>query len=164
MSRKEAEIVSEADRALNLLREEGSAVAFPEAVGAMREDMEQTVGRLAESKVGEITQRIEQDVIAALEEMIAALKKAQKDLADKKPQPGQGGGEPTDPPLVDKIAELKVIRALQLRVNDRTRRYSELIKSEQAEQPELLTALKRLAEREERIYKVTRDIVVGRNQ
>ena len=78
MSRKQAEIVGEADRALNVLREEGSAVAFPEAVGEMREDMEQIVARLSESKVGEITQRVEQDVIAALEEMIASLKKGAK--------------------------------------------------------------------------------------
>ncbi len=163
LSRKEAEIVGEADRALAVLRDEGTAVAMPEAVGEMREDMEQIVVRLSQSKVNEITQKIEEDVIAALEEMIAALKKAQQDLSDKKSQSGPPG-EPLDPPLVDKLAELKVIRAMQMRINNRTQRYSEKLKTEQAEQPELLTALKHLADREERIYRVTRDIVVGRNQ
>jgi vacuolar-type H+-ATPase subunit H len=163
LSRKEAEIVGEADRALSVLREEGTSVAMPEAVGAMRDDMEQVVARLAQTKVGEVTQKVEEDVITALEELIAALKKAQKDLADKKPPPGQAG-EASEPPLVDKIAELKVIRAMQMRVNTRTQRYYEIIKTEQAEQPDLLAALKRLAEREERIYRVTRDIVVGRTE
>jgi len=163
LSRKESEIVGEADRALTLLRDEGSAVAMPEAVAEMRDDMEQIVVRLSQAKVNEITQKIEEDVIAALEEMIAALKKAQQDLSDKKMKPGPPG-EPTDPPLVDKLAELKVIRAMQMRINNRTQRYFEILKTEQAEQPELLTALKHLADREQRIYRVTRDIVVGRNQ
>ncbi len=67
-------------------------------------------------------------------------------------------------PLVDTISELKMIRALQMRVNTRTRRFAELTETEQAEKPELIEALKRLADREQRIHKVTRDIVVGRNR
>ncbi len=163
LGRKEAEIAGEADRALAVLHEEGSAVAMTEAVGEMRDDMEQIVARLSQSKVGEMTQKIEEDVIAALEEMIAALQKAQKDLNDEKGKPGQGGQQ-DEQPLVDRLAELKVIRAMQMRVNNRTQRYSTMLKTEQAEQPDLIKALKGLAEREQRIYHVTRDIVVGRNQ
>ncbi len=172
LSRKEAEIVAEADRAQAVLHEEASAVAFPEAVDDMREDMEQVVVRLAQSKVGAMTQATEEDIITALEEMIAALKKAQKDLEEKKqkqpPGPSQQG-EPGDPPLVDSIAELKVIRALQMRVNKRTQRYTDMSKStagseNAADKPELLKAIKRLADREQRIHRVTRDIVVGRNK
>jgi hypothetical protein len=150
-----------------VLHEEASAVAFPEAVTDMRDDMEQIVVRLAQSKVGSITQGVEEDVIAALEEMIAALKKAQKDMEEKKNKPPgqpQQGGEPQEPPLVDSLAEIKMIRALQMRVNKRTERYAQLSKTEQTDKPELLTALKRLAERQERIHRVTRDIVVGRNK
>lgn len=165
LSRQEAELVGDADRALALLQDDGTAVVFPEAIRDMREDMEQVTVRLAQAKVNNITQGIEQDIIAALEEMIAALVKAQKDREKKPPQGGGGGGGGGgDPPLVDTIAELKMVRALQMRVNVRTQRYSEMIKTEQAEAPELLQALGRLAERELRIHKVTRDIVVGRNK
>ena len=170
LSRKEAEIVAEADRAQAVLHEEASAVAFPEAVDDMRDDMEQVVVRLAQSKVGTMTQATEEDIITALEEMIAALKKAQKDLEEKKQQPpGKSQpGEPGEPPLVDSIAELKVIRALQMRVNKRTQRYTDLTKSSgsenAADKPELLKAIKRLADRQQRIHRVTRDIVVGRNK
>jgi hypothetical protein len=66
--------------------------------------------------------------------------------------------------LVDTLAELRMIRALQMRVNVRTERYAQMTKTEQADKPDLLEALKRLAEREARIHQVTRDIVVGRNQ
>ncbi|MEX0977877.1 MAG: hypothetical protein WDZ48_03445 [Pirellulales bacterium] len=165
LSRKEGEIAVEADKALEVLREEGSAVAFPEAVTEIRDDMLTVRDHLAEAKVGEITQGVEQDIIAALEEMIAALQKAQKDIENKNQQqpPNSDGGE-SETPLVDTLSELKMIRALQMRVNTRTKRYAEMTKTEQVDQPELLEALKLLGEREQRIHKVTRDIVVGRNQ
>jgi hypothetical protein len=57
-----------------------------------------------------------------------------------------------------------MIRALQMRVNNRTKRYAEMTKTEQVAEPELLQALKQLADREQRIHRVTRDIVVGRNR
>ena len=165
LSRKEAEIVVEAEKCLGLLREEGSAVAFPEAVVEMREDMQSVVERLARSEVGQLTQAVETDIIAALEEMIAAFKKAQKEMEQKQQQPGQQGQMANgEPPLVDALAELRMIRAMQMRVNVRTQRYAELSKTEQVETPELLKALEQLAEREQRIHQITRDIVVGRNR
>jgi hypothetical protein len=165
LSSKESQIVVEVDKAALLLREDGGAVAFPEAVEQMRDDMQQVVSRLAGAQVGKITQGIEEDIIAALKDMISALKKAQKDQEGKKKKPGESqSGEPQDPPLIDMLAELRMIRALQMRVNTRTARYSKLIEGEQAENPELVEALRRLAERQERIHRVTRDLELGKNQ
>jgi hypothetical protein len=165
LSRKQGEIAVEADKALAVLQEEGSAVAFPEAVIEIRDDMITVRDRLAEAKTGELTQSIEQDIIAALEEMITALEKAQQDAQDKmqQGQPSESGDQ-GEMPLVDALSELKMIRALQMRVNTRTARYSELVQAEQAEQPEILEGLRKLAERQERIHKATRDIVAGRNR
>jgi hypothetical protein len=166
LSRKQVQIRGEADRALTLLREEGSAVAFPEAVGQMRDDMQQSADYLAQAKVDRLTQGVQEDILAALEEMIAALEKAIEDLQKKRPQgqPPPGGGEPGDEPLVDQLAELKMIRSLQLRVNRRTAEIGALIPGEQADQDDLIAALQRLAEKQDRIYRSTRDIVVGRNE
>jgi hypothetical protein len=163
LSSKEVEIVVEADKATLLLHDDGSAVAFPEAVRQMRQDMQQIVGRLSEAKVGKITQGLEKDVIGALEEMLDALKRAQKDLEDRKQRP-QRAGEPQTPALVDLLAELKMIRALQVRVNGRTQRYAKLVEGEQASGPDLIEALKRLAENQQRIYKITRDLELGKNR
>jgi hypothetical protein len=164
LSNKESQIVVEVDKASLLLREDGSAVAFPEAVDQLRDDTRQVVARLAQAKVGKITQGIEEDVLAALNEMVEALKKAQKDLSDKQ-KPAKGmPGQPQEPPLVDLLAELRMIRALQMRVNIRTARYSILIEGEQADNAELLDALRRLAERQQRIHRVTRDLQMGKNQ
>ncbi len=105
-------------------------------------------------------------MIEALEEAIAAIQKALEDLEKKKTPPGESSppGEPQDPPLVDKLAELKMIRALQYRVQRRTERYSKMIDGPQAEQADLISALARLAERQERIEQATRDLHTGRNQ
>lgn len=165
LSRMEAQIVNEADRALLLLHEDGTSAAFPEALEQMRRDMRQITERLTAVKVDVITQGLEQDVIAALEETIATMEKAIKDLEKKKTPPGQqrAAGEPAEPPLVDKLAELKMIRSLQMRINTRTQRYGEMIDGEQAETKELIEALKDLADRQQRVYKATADLQQGRN-
>jgi len=163
LGRKEAEIVLEADKALALLRDDGTAVAFPEAVEQVRQDMHQVVVRLDQANVGQITQTIEEEIIAALEEMIEALRQAQQD-SEKQQQMPMPPGPPQDQPLVDLLAEIKMIRAMQMRVNRRTERYSKLVDGEQAENPDLLEALARLAERQARIHQITRDLEQGRNR
>ena len=163
LSRKEAQIVLEADKALALLRDDGTAVAFPEAVEDVRQDMRHVVQRLDRAQVGEITQMIEQEIIAALEEMIDALQQAHEDAQDRQQMP-MLPAMPQDQPLVDMLAEIKMIRAMQMRVNRRTERYSRLVDGEQAEDPDLLKALDRLAEQEERIHQITRDIERGKNR
>ena len=165
LSRSESLIVIEADKALALLHEEGSAVAMAEALEQTRDDMQQVTSKLAEFDVGALTQGIEEDIIASLEEMIAALEKAQQEMeSQQSQQQPQPPGEPQEPPLVDQLAELRMIRSLQMRVNRRTQTYTKLINGEQADKPELIEAIKDLAKRQDRIYRTTRDIVVGKNE
>jgi hypothetical protein len=165
LSGKESQILVELDKALLLLRDDGSAVAFVESAQQMRDDVEQIVGRLAQAKVGRLTQSTEEDVLAALKEMIEALKKAQKDLDNKKQPPAMpAAGQSEDLPLVDLLAELKMIRALQMRVNTRTARYGKLITGEQADNMEIVEALGRLGQRQERIYRITHDLQIGKNR
>ena len=172
LSLDQRKVVLEVDKALTLLREEGSSVAFPEAVMQLRTDMEAIATRLGDEKVGEVTQALEDDVVAALEEMIGALQKAQQEAEQRRnqaqPPPG-ASGDPSDQPLVDKIAELKMIRALQVRVNTRTQRFAKLLGDTddpvgQATDDDLVQAIQDLSERQQRIQKVTSDIVLGKNQ
>ena len=170
LSASERKILNEADRALTLLKEEGSSIAFPEVIGQMRDDIEQVVKRLANAKVGLITQEIEEEIIEALEEMIESLRQAQKELEQQKQQQQQmQQGQESEQALVDAIAELKMIRSLQIRVNKRTDRYSRLLEDSdeqrgQAINDELINALQNLADREGRIHQITRDLVLGKNQ
>ena len=170
LSGDQRKIVVEADRAMLLLREEASSVAFPEAVDQMRDDMDQIANRLAAVKVGRLTQGLEEDVIAALEEMIESLQKAQQDAEQRRQQQQQQQPmQPGDQPLVDELAELKMIKALQLRVNKRTQRYALLLENEddpvgQVTDSELGEFLRQLSEKQKRIFEVTRNIVLGKNQ
>ena len=170
LSSQQRRIVLEADKVLNLLREEGSSVAFPETVDQMREDMEQVGHRLGQTKVDRLTQSIEEDIIQTLEELIEALQKAQQELEEQQQQQQeQQQQQQQDQPLVDELAELKMIRSLQMRVNGRTKRYARLLDDiddlkGQASDTDLLQALQRLSDREQRIYRITREIVLGRNK
>jgi hypothetical protein len=164
LARREGLIVREADRALVLLREDGTSVAFPEAIEQARDDMQSIADRLRETKVDLITQGLEEDVIAALEESLAALQQALRDLRDKKGQPPQPGGQPSgEKPLVDRLAELRMIRALQMRVNRRTQQYGAMIEGEQALEEELLEALRELGIRQQKIFQATRDLETKEN-
>ncbi len=171
LSFQETKLVLDTDKALTLLREEGSSVAFPESVEQMRDDMAEVAERLAELRVGLVTQTAEESIIDALQEMIAALQQAQDKLEEQRQQPPAlpPAGQQGEMPLVDKLAELKMIRALQLRVNKRTERCAELL--EDADDPvgqtadqDLRNVLSTLSARQRRIYEVTRNIVMGKNQ
>ena len=63
LARNEDEISLLAAKALTLLKEEGSSVAFPEAVEQIRDDMLTVARRLERADVGEITQNIEADIV-----------------------------------------------------------------------------------------------------
>jgi hypothetical protein len=96
--------------------------------------------------------------------MLDSLKRAEKKLEDKKGRPSPAG-QSESPPLVDSLSELRMIRAMEVRVKSRTERYARLVEGEQATEPELIDALKRLAEsQQQRIYQITRDLELGKNR
>ena len=166
----ERKIAVEAQKALLLLKEEGSSVAFPATVEQLQDDLNSAAERLADAKVDETVLGYEEDAIAALEELIESLQQAQQELEKKKQreQQQQQPSQPQDEPLVDKIAELKMIKSLQERVNKRTTRFARLLHDEQDPvgqvAAELVDALKKLAERERELFRITRDLVLGKNQ
>ncbi|MGM0488678.1 MAG: hypothetical protein ACQESR_18215 [Planctomycetota bacterium] len=162
-------IVAEADRTLTLLLDEGSSIAFPEIVELMRDDMEEVAARLDQIKVDQITQGLEEDIIATLEELIEALQKAQQDMEEGNQPPMGQPGQAGPPPLVDILAELKMIRSLQIRVNTRTERYSRLLDNPddpvgQAIEQDLRRAISELSDQESRIQRITRDIALEKNK
>ena len=165
LARQEDEIALEASKAIMLLRDEGTAIAFPEAVEQMRDDMQIVIGRLERTDVGELTQAIEREIIDALEEMIDSLQKEMEKNKDKKKDEQQSkDGQPQDPALVDQLAELKMLRTLQLRINHRTKRLGRLVEGEQAQDQDILGQLQNLADRQARVQKATYDMATGRNK
>jgi hypothetical protein len=163
LSDREQQIVDEATKAIQLLEAEGSAVAFYEQFLQVREDMRHVTRRLGKADVGSMTQTIEEDIIAVLKEMIDALKKAQKQLQENRSNPSPSNPNQNQK-LLDLIAELKMVRSMQLRVNSRTKTYGEHYTGEQTGDPDICKELADLAQRQQKIYDVTENIYKGKNK
>jgi hypothetical protein len=127
------------------------------------------VTRLGQADVSKSTQSIQDEILGALDEMLQSLKEVQKKREENKQQRqngGQGsGGSPQEDPLVEQIAELRLIKTLQVRVNKRTDRLADESNNNedligQVSDPRLQEELKELANRQEKIQTVTRDILL----
>jgi len=164
LSAKEGVIVVEANKAIQLLQEEGSAVAFPLVMEDVRDQMKVVQARLFKTDVGPFTQSIEEDIISTLKDMVAALKKAQQDMKDRQNQPPPPpGGQPPPQKLIDMLADLKMIRTLQEQINKRTKSYAAAYPGEQADDADIRRELHGLATRQEKVQKVTKDLATGKN-
>jgi hypothetical protein len=162
---KEGEIVGEADRALKLLESEGSAVAFAKVLEEVRQDMIAVQRRLAQTYVDKNTQQIEEEIIAMLKDMIDALKKAQAEMSKEPPKDGPPkDSKPGDKKLIDLLAELKLIRTLQLQVNNRTSMYGNKEKAEQSKDPIIQGELRQLSARQAKLQEMIDKIASGSNQ
>ena len=164
-SRQQKENQTEADKTLNLLKEEGSSVAFPEAVQQMIGDMQAVAGLLGEANTGSTTQLREQMVLETLEEIILALQKEMEQNRQQKQQQQQKKqASPEDEKLVNQLAELKMIRSLQNQVNRVTKQLGVEIDGEQAKDTERRKLAEDLAKRQQRIQSATYDLSTGRNK
>lgn len=162
----EERIVAEADKALAVIEAEGSAVAFHEVFRQVRADMVVVAKRLGRVDVGPETTLVEEDIIATLKEMIEALKKQQKEQRDKKNQQQQNPQDPNNAPqeLLDLLAELRMIRSLQLRINQRTSIWGKRYQGEQTLVPEIATELRDLAGRQFKLQTLTDQLAKGKNR
>lgn len=165
LARQQDEVAILAAKSLTLLKEEGSSIAFPEAVEQIRGDMLTSARRLERVDVGEITQGIQRDIAESLEEILDALQKElEKSKDQRKKQQPQQGQKPQQPGLVDGLAELKMLRSLQYRVNRRTRELGRLTDGEQARDRDVVGQLQELSRRQAKIQRTAADLAAGRNQ
>ena len=166
LSRREDEIVAEADRAIALLQAEGSSVAFAEVMRQLRQDMARVSNRLYKTDPGPETQAIEQDIIETLKEMIEALKKEIEQRQNNRGGGNQGGGgDPNrNERLIDLLQELKMIHAMQKRIYQRTVMYGRKYQGEAATAPDIAAELRELAARQLQLHQITENIVKGKNR
>ena len=169
LSTEQLKVAMEGQRAMLLLKDEGSSQAFPEALEQVIRDSQMVVTRLGSADVSKNTQAIEDEIIGALDEMIQSLQEVQKKRDEEKQQRQNGGqnssGGQQEDSLVGKIAELRLIKTLQMRVNRRTDRLADQSNNNedligQVTEPRLQDELRELATRQEKIQTVTRDILL----
>ena len=173
LSTEQNAIGADAGRALLLLAEDGSSVAFLQTVDEMQQDMTQIAARLSSAKVGNFTIDLETEVIDTLNYLVSSLAETQRENDEKKdsPPPANQGTPPPpgEEPLVGKIAELKMLRSLQDRIYRRHQRYSKQLERPDdpvgmSEDPELVAALNRLTAKQKKLTRITQEIVQGSKQ
>lgn len=114
---RQQELAAEAGTCLHILREEGTTIAFPRIVEQIRLDMNLAAERMSGLQIGPLTQAIQEQIVEALRDLIEAVQRLQEQDERHVGQEGQQGDEP---PLLPQSAELKLLRAAQLRINRRT--------------------------------------------
>ncbi|MCL2744022.1 MAG: hypothetical protein FWE67_09230 [Planctomycetaceae bacterium] len=172
LSGEQQEVIRDADAALVLLREDGTAQAMTESLLQARFDMSEAQQRLKSVKLDIATMEIEDSIIAALQEMLEAVKEAIKEAEKRKENPPEqmpcAGGEMDKEPLIKLLSELKMIRSMQQRVNDRTQRYDlfleELKKESNADFEPLKQKVVELTRQQNRVSRILHNIKVGKTQ
>ena len=159
LARRENEIVARIGQALIVFREDGTAVAFPESARQVRSDALLVAARLAKTETGPFTQSVEQDIIASLREMVESLQRRRRESTER----SEGSGS-RSLPLVDHLSELKLIRSLQRRINERSRKIAEVSTSGGPDFDQRRSALEDLAQRQDRVYRITREIALESDQ
>jgi len=145
----ETDLATEAEKLLELLREEGTTIVIPDVVDDMRKDLDMLAARLLKLDAGAYVQQVQQDVIATLKELIEVIQEERE-----KKQGGQGGngdgqeGDSEDN-LLPTSAELKMLKSLQVRVNRRTTDFDRLREKDDGERG-------RLAEKQGAVGSLTR--------
>jgi hypothetical protein len=164
LSAREGELMAVSEDILDLLQEDGTTLVFPQVVGEIRADLENVKGLLSRIETGELTQSIQRDIEKAIEEILAALEEAYKKPPPPNPNQGREGQSGTSP-LLARSSELKMVRALQLRVNQRTRDF-DLGRDPSGEAVEELSPAKKLqvdeiARKQKQVEEILRQIAAG---
>ena len=154
LAQQQLELTSECAQTVNLLREDGTSVSILLSLEDIESDMGQVSEYLRESKVGGLTQSVQTDVIEALKELIEATQKEMQEMKseERQQQQQQQSNNSQKPPLVELMAEIRVLRSLQVRVNRRTRQVDGLLlQADRDQQADLNGQLTELAERQQRL-------------
>ena len=119
--KEESSLADAAQQSLDIILDDGTSVVFPDVIEQLRDDLYSVAKLIEAKKTDAYTHTMQKEVEATLEELIEALQQAQKQKEGGGGGGGGGGGQ--DPPLLPNSAELKLLRAAQLRVNRRTQSF-----------------------------------------
>ncbi|RJP32720.1 MAG: hypothetical protein C4547_13465 [Phycisphaerales bacterium] len=162
IARRQEQLARAAETCVHVLDEEGTTVVFPRILGQVAEDMDAVAVRLGDLQLGPLTQAVQAEIIAALEQLLDAVKRMQQ---ENEQQPPPGGGPPPDgaPPLLPASAELKLLRAAQHRVHARTAAIDEAARKDGEPARSLEKAFNEAAARQRQCSQIAREILEREN-
>ena len=136
---KQSDLATLAEKMSQLLADEGKMV-FPEVLNIVKDDMLTVVDMLKKNQVGEDTQSIQADIKNTLIKLLQSVSKDLQTLKEKqsqqqKPQKQKPQQQkPQKKPLLPTLAEIKLLRILQIEINVKT---EELDKNSQERESEI---------------------------
>jgi len=166
LGQDQAHVTREADIAILLLREDGTAASFEEMLQQARFDMSDVESRLEKVDLGLQTRLIVDSVINTLQELISAVERAKQESENRQrdAQTGQTDAGSPNQALISLIAELRLIRSMQQRVNDRTILYEMQRRQPNADLPDLERRVEELTRQQTRIQRILHELSIGRHQ
>jgi len=122
LSGSEGKLAEDVESVRAILNQEGQSVVFTEVLGDVRGDMQDVQKLLDAQDPGTMAQAVQKEIERTLQDMIDAVR---KELAERRKKAGGdggggGGGGGGKQPLVPPIAELKMIRTMEMAINRRT--------------------------------------------
>ncbi len=160
LSQQQSELTQECAQTVNLLREDGTSVAIVIAVEDIEADMSSVSGWMQEYKVGELTQSVQKDILDSLKQLIETTQKEMQEMKEQqKHQEQQKDPSQEKPGLVELMAEIKILRSLQLQVNRRTKQVDGLLPNAGSDDlPALRKQLHDLAIRQNRLIESAKEL------
>ena len=129
----ERDLAHMAEEMAKLLEDEGKFI-FPEVLRMTKTDMDVVVGKLAKYDVSEETQLVEDSILRSLQRLVKAvhrdLETLKQKMKQKQPQQKSKPGAPKKEKkkkkeLLPGLAEIKLLRIMQLEVNFQTQQLDE---------------------------------------
>lgn len=160
LSQQQSELTQECAQTVNLLQEDGTSVAIVIAVEDIEADMRTVSSWMQEYKVGELTQSVQTDILNSLKQLIETTQNEMQQMQDHQKQEQQKkNANQEKPALVELMAEIRVLKSLQLQVNRRTRQVDSLVPSAPSDDlPALQKQLHDLAIRQNRLIESVREL------
>ena len=158
LSQQQSELTRECAQTVNLLREDGTSVAIVIAVEDIEADMSSVTGWMQEYKVSELTQSVQKDILESLKQLIETTQKEMQEMKEQQKQKQQDPNQKKEG-LVELMAEIRVLRSLQLQVNRRTKQVDGLLQSANTDDlPTLRKQLHDLAIRQNRLIESAKEL------
>lgn len=102
-----------------LLVAEGTTVILPELLANVIADMRRAAQRIEGKDASGATLQLMDDILSALREILSAIEQRREEMSAQSPE-GQPQGTPQSAALLPSSAELKLLKAAQLRINTAT--------------------------------------------
>ncbi|MFN5797115.1 MAG: hypothetical protein ACK5AN_06245 [Planctomyces sp.] len=160
LAQQQTELARECAQTVLLLREDGTSSAILLAAEDIQADMNSVAEWMQQSNVSELTISVQRDILESLKQLVETMQREMQQMQERQQQENQQQQQgQQQSPLVDLIAEIRMLRNLQLQVNRRTKRVDDLLEgASDSERATLLKQVSELAERQQKLFESAKDL------